>query len=97
MDDTTSHVMEAILKNIIFADTPDPVLKGSRASAVVSSQIPSMNPTEISQQGVISSSSAADSKMTNADLSKLAVKCLTEVVRNSNALTLKSLLNLIFK
>ena len=97
IDDTTSKVMEAILKNIIYVDTPDPVLKGGRASIVSGTQVPTMNPTQITQNGVVSSSTATNGKLTATDLSKLAVKCLTEVIRNSNALTLKALLNDTFR
>ena len=62
----------------------------------ISNQIPSMNPTQITTNGVVAAC-VKDQNLTKADLSNVAVKCLTEIIRNSNALTLRSLLLYTFR
>lgn len=82
--------MESILKNIEYADRKDTTI------TYTTNEIPSMNPTKITKNGVVAGS-AADEKLTRLDLSKVAVKCLTEIIRNSNALTLRTLLYSTFR
>lgn len=85
IDSTISTVLEAILKNIIYVESPRP---GGR-SPDTSTSVPSMIPTQITPNGVVSSTESP--KLTEVDLSKLAVKCLKGIVRNCNALTFRSL------